>query len=119
MNGKNLSFIDSWTDDGIFFYTARNDKEKVTRRDHFKNGKEVYLFSYGQRRGWVRFVGHMVCTGFHFNHDSSKSRTPSLKRELSSSKEDPGGQELGEKGLPEKSVRPGSASIPMDENCHP
>ena len=35
-------------------------------RDHFKDGKEVYLFSYGQRRGWVRYVGQMVCTGFHF-----------------------------------------------------
>jgi len=31
-------------------------------RDHFKDGKEVYLFSYGRRRGWVRYVGQMVCT---------------------------------------------------------
>ena len=62
-----LDTID-WTDDGIFFYTGegqRGDMQFVRGnkavREHFKNGKEVYLFSYGQRRGWVRYVGQMVC----------------------------------------------------------
>ena len=67
--GEQYGYSDSWTDDGIFFYTGegqRGDMQFVRGnkavRDHFRNGKEVYLFSYGRRRGWVRYVGQMVCS---------------------------------------------------------
>ncbi len=67
--GERYGYSDSWTDDGIFFYTGegqRGDMQFVRGnkavRGHFKDGKEVFLFSYGRRRGWVRYVGQMGCS---------------------------------------------------------
>ncbi len=33
--------------------------------DHSANGKDLHVFQQ-VRKGWVKYMGQMVCTGYHF-----------------------------------------------------
>lgn len=80
--GKVYGYKDSWTPDGLFNLTGegqRGDMEFVRGnraiRDHAKDGKDLYLFQYVSS-GYVRFIGQVVCTGYH------KITTPDLDRNV-------------------------------------
>jgi DNA modification methylase len=69
--GRQYGYRDGWSEDGLFLYTGEGQTGDMTFargnlavRDHVENGKDIHLFEY-VRRGYVRYVGQMVCTGFH------------------------------------------------------
>jgi 5-methylcytosine-specific restriction protein A len=69
--GQQYGYRDAWTEDGLFLYTGegqQGDMESIrgnrALRDHVADGKDLHLFEY-TRRAYVRYVGQMICTGFH------------------------------------------------------
>jgi len=69
--GHRYGYRDGWSEDGLFLYTGEGQKGDMTFvrgnlaiRDHAENGKDLHLFEY-VRRGYVRYTGQMICTGFH------------------------------------------------------
>jgi len=76
--GDQYGYRDTWTDDGLFFYSGEGQRGDMSFvrgnaaiRNHAQNGKDLHLFEY-VRKGEVRYVGQMVCSGFH------ESRGPDL-----------------------------------------
>jgi 5-methylcytosine-specific restriction protein A len=70
-SGRQYGYFDGWSDDGIFLYTGEGqygDMEfkggNKAIRDHQENGKDLHLFEQ-MRHGNVRYVGQMICAGFH------------------------------------------------------
>lgn len=70
--GQRYGYQDGWTEEGCFFYTGgegqRGDmlflRGNLAIRDHEINGKDIHLFE-SVRKGYVRYIGQMVCTGYH------------------------------------------------------
>ncbi len=70
--GAQYGYSDSWTEDGLFLYTGEGQVGDMTFvrgnaaiRDHLEDGKDLHLFGY-VGSGLVRYIGQMVCTGFHY-----------------------------------------------------
>lgn len=68
--GRPYGYEDTWTDEGVFLYTGDGQSGDMSFvrgnravRDHTKNGKDLHLLEYVSR-GYVRYLGQMVCTGF-------------------------------------------------------
>ena len=68
--GRIYGYEDQWTDEGLFLLTGfgQHGDMKFSRgneaiRHHVSNHKELYLLEY-IRKGYVRYVGQMVCTGY-------------------------------------------------------
>jgi len=77
-SGKEYGYSDGWSDNGIFFYTGEGQQGNMVFergneaiRDHQKEGKDLYLFEQA-RPGYMRYVGQMICTGFHLSEEDSK-----------------------------------------------
>lgn len=69
--GQTFGYRDGWHSDGLYYYTGEGqvgDQELARGNkailDHQKDGKELLLFQYEERR-LVRFVGQMNCVGYH------------------------------------------------------
>jgi len=69
--GEAYGYRDMWTEDGLFFYTGEGQKGDMAFvrgnravRDHSGDGKDLYLFEE-VRTGHVRYIGQMICTGYH------------------------------------------------------
>ncbi|MCL5257513.1 MAG: HNH endonuclease [Chloroflexi bacterium] len=70
--GEQFGYKDGWSSNGAFFYTGegqegdmelvRGNKAIVTHAD---TGKDLHLFQQ-TRKGYVRYVGQMVCKGYHW-----------------------------------------------------
>jgi len=69
--GHPYGYRDEWTDGGIFLYSGEGQvggmqfvrgNRKV--RDHVRESRDLHLFEY-VRRGRVRYIDQMVCTGWH------------------------------------------------------
>jgi 5-methylcytosine-specific restriction protein A len=74
ITGQPYGYQDQWTDEGLFLYTGEGQRGDMTFlrgnravRDHLTAGKDLHLFEY-IRSGHVRYIGQMVCTGFHERH---------------------------------------------------
>lgn len=68
--GRRYGYLDDWTEEGLFLFTGEGQhgdmsfvRGNAAIRDHAANRKDLHLFEY-VRRGYVRYVGQMVCTGF-------------------------------------------------------
>ena len=68
--GRIYGYEDQWTDEGFFLLTGFGQHGDMTFsrgneaiRNHVSNHKELHLFEY-IRKGYVRYVGQMVCTGY-------------------------------------------------------
>jgi 5-methylcytosine-specific restriction enzyme A len=71
-SGEQYGYSDGWTDEGAFLYTGEGqigDMEFVRGNrailSHTANGNGLHLFEVLQK-GFVRYLGQMVCLGFHF-----------------------------------------------------
>jgi 5-methylcytosine-specific restriction protein A len=73
--GEQYGYRDGWSNGGIFLYTGegqhgdmRFSRGNVAIRDHPQQGRDLHLFEYikGDRKGFVRYIDQMVCTGFSF-----------------------------------------------------
>lgn len=71
-SGQRHGYHDQWTSEGLFFYVGEGQDGDMrfvagnrAIRDHIANGKDLHLFEQA-RKGHVRYVGQMVCTGWHF-----------------------------------------------------
>lgn len=69
-SGQQYGYADRWTDDGSFEYTGegqrgdmRMNKGNAAILKHAGRGKDLHLFELA-KRGYVRYVGQMVCAGF-------------------------------------------------------
>ena len=69
--GLQYGYQDGWSKEGIFMYTGEGTKGDMALvrgnlaiQDHVKDGKDIHLFEQVDR-GRVRYVGQMICTGFH------------------------------------------------------
>src|SRR5215831_13959732 len=85
-SGGQHGYNDAWTEGGIFHYTGegqRGDMQFVhgnlSIRDHAENGKDLHLFEQ-VRKSHVRYVGQMVCTGYHFTE--SQDTDGNLRRAI-------------------------------------
>ena len=76
-SGEQHGYRDEWSKDGIFLCTGegRRGDMRFTRgnlaiRDHAQQGKDLHLFQSikANRKGLVRYIGQMVCTGFSFRN---------------------------------------------------
>jgi 5-methylcytosine-specific restriction enzyme A len=70
--GQQHGYRDEWSADGIFLYTGEGQKGDMRYvsgnraiRDHARDGKDLHLFKQ-DRKGHVRYVGQMVCTGSNY-----------------------------------------------------
>lgn len=70
-SGEALGYSHRWSEDGIFYYAGEGQQGdmKFERRnlavwEHAKDGKDLHLFRH-ERKGFVRYVGQMVCSGYH------------------------------------------------------
>jgi 5-methylcytosine-specific restriction enzyme A len=70
-SGEQHGYTDGWSADGLFLYTGEGQQGDMTFvrgnaaiRDHLANGKDLHLFAQ-VRTGSVRYMGQMVCTGYH------------------------------------------------------
>ena len=68
--GRRYGYLDDWTEEGLFLFTGEGQhgdmsfvRGNAAIRDHAAKRKDLHLFEY-VRRGYVRYVGQMVCTGF-------------------------------------------------------
>ncbi len=71
--GAQYGYSDGWTPEGVFLYTGegqRGDMAFVRGNravvNHSQDGKDIHLFSYIPKRGFVRYFGQMVCTGHSY-----------------------------------------------------
>jgi len=73
--GEQYGYSDGWSPDadGVFLYTGegqRGDMAFVRGNravaHHTQDGKDLHLFSYTSKRGFVRYFGQMLCTGHSF-----------------------------------------------------
>jgi 5-methylcytosine-specific restriction protein A len=78
--GKQHGYRDELSEDGVFLYTGegqRGDMQFISGnraiRDHTLNGKDLHLFKQG-RKGFVQYVGQMVCTGWQYSVASDTQR---------------------------------------------
>lgn len=78
-SGRRHGYEDKWSGDGLFFYTGEGQIGDMTFvrgnaavRDHTTNGKDLLLFEY-IGRGLVRYVGQMVCVGYHERRGRDRS----------------------------------------------
>jgi hypothetical protein len=69
--GLQYGYRDGWSEEGIFLYTGEGTKGDMSFvrgnlaiRDHVMDGKDIHLFQQVDK-GHVRYVGQMICTGFH------------------------------------------------------
>ena len=69
--GRQYGYRDGWTDEGLFLYSGEGQHGDMAfvrgnraLRDHVAEAKDVHLFEY-VHAGHVRYIGQMVCTGFH------------------------------------------------------
>jgi 5-methylcytosine-specific restriction protein A len=67
-SGEQHGYADGWSTDGLFLYTEQGDmafvRGNAAIRDHIDEGKDLHLFAQ-VKKGYVRYLGQMVCTGFH------------------------------------------------------
>jgi 5-methylcytosine-specific restriction protein A len=70
-SGEQHGYADGWSEDGLFLYTGEGQQGDMTFvrgnaaiRDHIDDGKDLHLFAQ-VKKGSVRYLGQMVCTGFH------------------------------------------------------
>lgn len=70
-SGREFGYQDGWTDEGVFEYTGegqRGDMEATRGNaailNHAKQGRDLHVFE-AAGRGSVRYVGQMMCVGFH------------------------------------------------------
>src|SRR5262249_23438164 len=70
--GEQHGYADGWSADGLFLYTGEGQqgdmafiRGNAAIRDHIDDGKDLHLFSQ-VRRSYVRYIGQMVCTGYHY-----------------------------------------------------
>ncbi len=74
--GEEFGYKDGWTEDGFYIYTGEGQKGDMTLTRgnaaiarHVEEGKDLHLFESGREgipRGWVRYVGQMVCVGYEW-----------------------------------------------------
>ncbi|MAG63438.1 HNH endonuclease [Candidatus Woesearchaeota archaeon] len=71
-SGEQHGYTDGWSDAGTFLYTGegQHGDMQFTRgnralHDHAADGKDIHLFEQ-IRKGYVRYVGQMVCTGYDY-----------------------------------------------------
>jgi hypothetical protein len=71
-SGEQYGYSDGWTPDGLFFYVGEGQqgdmnfiRGNAAIRDHIHQGKDLHLFTR-TRKGYVRYVGQMICTGYHY-----------------------------------------------------
>jgi 5-methylcytosine-specific restriction protein A len=77
--GEQYGYKDAW-EGNIFYYVGEGQKGDMefTRgnlaiRDHIVNGKDLHLFEYiGKKRGYVQYIGQMVCIGYHFGEGTDR-----------------------------------------------
>lgn len=74
-SGEQYGYRDGWSNEGIFLYTDEGQhgdmqfsRGNLAIREHATNGKDLHLFQSvkGAKKGRVRYVGQMVCTGSSF-----------------------------------------------------
>jgi 5-methylcytosine-specific restriction protein A len=70
-SGEQHGYMDGWSADGLFLYTGEGQQGDMTFirgnaaiRNHINDGKDLHLFAQ-VKKGYVRYIGQMVCTGFH------------------------------------------------------
>jgi 5-methylcytosine-specific restriction protein A len=70
-SGEQHGYADGWSADGLFLYTGEGQQGNMAFvrgnaaiRDHIDDGKDLHLFAQ-IKKGYVRYLGQMVCTGFH------------------------------------------------------
>jgi 5-methylcytosine-specific restriction protein A len=71
-SGEQYGYADGWTNEGLFFYVGEGQvgdmqfiRGNAAIRNHNVFGKDLHLFAY-VKKGVVRYVGQMVCTGYHY-----------------------------------------------------
>lgn len=81
-SGEQHGYADGWSDDGVFLYTGEGQtgdmefvRGNVAIRDHAQNGRDLHLFKQ-TKKGFVRYEGQMVSTGFHFQHAPDTHGSP-------------------------------------------
>ena len=77
--GEQYGYADGWSDDDVYLYTGEGQTGDMqfragnrAIRDHEDNGKDLHLFQY-VRQGFVRYLGQMVCVGYHFRRAPDQS----------------------------------------------
>lgn len=87
--GEQHGYSDGWKD-GKFLYTGegqQGDMEFVRGnaaiRDSSSDGRAIHLFAQ-VKKGYVRYVGQMVCTGYHYivGHDTDEKKRQMIRFEL-------------------------------------
>jgi len=70
-SGEQHGYAYDWSADGLFIYTGEGQhgdmafvRGNAAIRDHIDDGKDLHLFAQ-VKKGYVRYLGQMVCTGFH------------------------------------------------------
>jgi 5-methylcytosine-specific restriction protein A len=70
-SGEQHGYADGWSVDGLFLSTGEGQRGDMAFvrgnaaiRDHINHGRDLHLFAY-VKQGSVRYLGQMVCTGFH------------------------------------------------------
>jgi 5-methylcytosine-specific restriction protein A len=70
-SGEQHGYTDDWSADGLFLYTGEGQqgdmafiRGNAAIRNHIDNGKDLHLFAQ-VKKGFVRYLGQMVCTGSH------------------------------------------------------
>lgn len=81
--GEQYGYSDGWSPEDVFLYTGegqRGDMAFVRGNravaNHVQDGKDLHLFSHISKRGFVRYFGQMVCTGYRYH------ATPDLDKNI-------------------------------------
>jgi 5-methylcytosine-specific restriction enzyme A len=108
-SGRRHGYHDRWTDDGLFFFAGEGQRGNMqfvggnrAIRDHVMRGKDLHLFEQ-VRKGYVQYVGQMVCTGFHSTQtpDTTGRQRAAIEFELAllenlSAEQEPNGEQTEE-----------------------
>jgi 5-methylcytosine-specific restriction protein A len=82
-SGRQHGYEDRWDEGGSrFLYYGEGQigdmrfiKANLALRDHVSAGKDVHLFETVRgKKGWLRYVGQMVCTGFDWTDAPDRER---------------------------------------------
>jgi 5-methylcytosine-specific restriction enzyme A len=78
-SGEQHGYVDSWVD-GIFHYTGEGQsgdmefiRGNLAIKEHLNNSKDLHLFE-NTDSGYVRYIGQMICTGYHHRDDLERRR---------------------------------------------
>jgi HNH endonuclease len=81
-SGEQHGYTDGWSADGLFLYTGEGQqgdmafvRGNAAIRDHVTHGKDIHLFAQ-VRTGYIRYMGQMVCTGYHVQPGPDTSGRP-------------------------------------------